>query len=162
MEDGEWTYIYGTEDYSVKKTLIVARVPTGEIRNEDSWEFYTGEGWSKNFEDIKPIYEGVCNELSVHKEDSGRYILTTQEAGIGSVVLLSAENPEGPWDNKKAVWVIPESTDTVIAYNAKAHPELSSKEEGLLISYNVNTLSEEELFSDAGVYRPRFIRVKGY
>jgi len=160
MEDGEWTYIYGTEDYTSRKTLIVARVPAGKIRDTASWEFYGKDGWSKNFDDITPVFDGVCNELSVHKTEDGKYILTTQDAGIGDVILLTADSPEGPWGDKMPVWKIPENTDTVISYNAKAHPELSNEEEGLLISYNVNTLSQEELLGDGGVYRPRFIRVK--
>ena len=56
------------------------------------------------------------------------------------------------------MWSAPEQNSTDIAYNAKAHPELSD-ESGLLVSYNMNTLDWERNLSDADIYRPRFIRV---
>ncbi|MGI8532073.1 MAG: hypothetical protein ACR2KN_03650 [Geodermatophilaceae bacterium] len=52
----------------------------------------------------------------------------------------------------------PESTLTPNTYthNAKAHPNLSTPDR-LLISYNVNTFDFGENFSNADIYRPRFI-----
>ncbi len=41
-------------------------------------------------------------------------------------------------------------------YNAKAHPHLSTPDR-LLISYNVNTFDFFEHFSNADIYRPRFV-----
>ncbi|MGZ4278347.1 MAG: hypothetical protein ACXVFK_15705 [Solirubrobacteraceae bacterium] len=42
-------------------------------------------------------------------------------------------------------------------YNAHTHPEFT-RDGKLLISYNVNSFSFQDLIGDVHVYRPRFIR----
>ncbi|MEQ8223464.1 MAG: DUF5005 domain-containing protein [Candidatus Eremiobacterota bacterium] len=160
LVEKDWTYIYGTEDYEITKNLILARIESGSIPSETPWEFFTGTGWSKNLSDCKPVFKEVGNELSVHKNHDGRYILTTQKNGSGSdVEIIFGTSPAGPWDAPLAVWHIEESNDKIFSYNAKAHPELSDKEKGLLISYNVNAWNFDDLYLDSTIYRPRFIRV---
>jgi len=157
----EWTYIYGTEDYEITKNLLLARIKSGSIPSETPWEFYTGTGWSKNLSDCKPVFKEVGNELSVHKNIDGRYIITTQKNGSGSdIEIIFGSSPEGPWNPPLAVWHIEESNDRIFSYNAKAHPELSDTEKGLLISYNVNAWNFDDLYIDSTIYRPRFIRVR--
>jgi hypothetical protein len=160
LVEKDWTYIYGTEDYESTKNLLLARIISGSIPAETPWEFYTGTGWSKNLSDCKAIFKEVGNELSVHKNSDGKYMLTTQKNGSDSdVEIIFGESPEGPWDKPLAVWHIPEVNSKIFAYNAKAHPELSDREKGLLISYNVNAWNFDDLLLDSNIYRPRFIRI---
>ncbi|MEQ8189534.1 MAG: DUF5005 domain-containing protein [Candidatus Eremiobacterota bacterium] len=161
LVEKDWTYIYGTEDYEITKNLLLARIKSGSIPSETQWEFYTGTGWSKNLSDCKPVFKEVGNELSVHKNHDGRYIITTQKNGSGSdIEIIFGTSPEGPWDTPLSVWHIEESNDRIFSYNAKAHPELSDTEKGLLISYNVNAWNFDDLYIDSTIYRPRFIRVR--
>jgi len=161
LVEKDWTYIYGTEDYEITKNLLLARIKSGSIPSETPWEFYTGTGWSKNLSDCKPVFKEVGNELSVHKNIDGRYIITTQKNGSGSdIEIIFGSSPEGPWNPPLAVWHIEESNDRIFSYNAKAHPELSDTEKGLLISYNVNAWNFDDLYIDSTIYRPRFIRVR--
>jgi hypothetical protein len=48
----------------------------------------------------------------------------------------------------------------VFCYAAKAHPELTSAPDELLISYAANSWNFWDLFNDARLYWPRFVRVK--
>jgi hypothetical protein len=161
LVDRDWTYIYGTQDYGCKKDMILARKPSGTINDEKTaWEFFTGHGWSTSMDDIRPICEDVGNELSVHRTERGMYILTSQKGGFDpEIYIKSASMPEGPWSLPRVVWKAPEAGETVLTYNAKAHPELSDRNQGLLISYNVNATTSEAILEDADIYRPRFIRV---
>ncbi len=162
LSEKDWTYIYGTEDYALEKNLVLARKPAGTIDKEEvPWEFYTGNGWSNNMDNLKPLCRGVGNELSVHKTEDGKYILTSQEGGFGPEIYVRiASSPEGPWGPPQVIWKAPEANESIFTYNAKAHPELSDKEKGLLVSYNVNGSTAEAILEDADIYRPRFIRVK--
>ncbi|MGV8123776.1 MAG: DUF5005 domain-containing protein [Candidatus Xenobiia bacterium LiM19] len=161
LTDGEWTYIYGTQDYGYQKDMVVARKPSGTENDEETaWEFFSGDGWSNSMDDIKPICNDVGNELSVHRTVKGTYVLTSQKGGFDpEIYVKSASMPEGPWSSPRVVWKAPEAGKTVLTYNAKAHPELSDRNQGLLISYNVNATTSEAIMEDANIYRPRFIRV---
>lgn len=159
LVDGDWTYVYGTRDHRITKDLVVARVPTGRLRDFAAWTFYDGAAWSARVDDAHPIAGNVANELSVHRGHDGRFVLTTQDGGTGAGILqYDSDNPAGPWANRRSVYVAPEHGQNTMAYNAKAHPELSD-ERGLLISYNVNATTPEYLLQDGGAYRPRFIRL---
>jgi len=160
MAEKDWTLIYGTADYGSTKDLVLARIPSGTLPADVAWEFYTGNGWSKNMEDGVVICKGVSNELSVHRDSKGKYLLTTQKESISSdIVIFFSSTPEGPWESPLVVWHMSEADEKIFVYNPKAHPELSDEKKGLLISYNVNSFIFEDLYSDSGIYRPRFIRV---
>lgn len=49
--------------------------------------------------------------------------------------------------------------ENVYAYNAHEHPELRDGR-CLLVSYNVNSLEPDDLYADASIYRPRFLRIE--
>ena len=74
------------------------------------------------------------------------------------MAIRKGESPTGPFDIFQTVWDCPEVLEDsdIFVYNAKAHPHLSNPGE-LLISYNVNTLDFWDHFSNAGIYRPRFV-----
>jgi hypothetical protein len=61
----------------------------------------------------------------------------------------------------KEIWSCPEVDEDpyIFIYNAKAHPHLSTSEK-LLISYNVNTFDFWDHFTNADIYRPRFITLE--
>ncbi len=77
------------------------------------------------------------------------------------VLVRTAERPEGPWSDGMAVYRAPEPNrdKSYFAYAAKGHAELSRPGE-LLISYVVNSHDLAATLKDAGIYRPRFIRVR--
>ncbi len=161
--DGPWVLIYGVRDSQGDpggKSLLLARAPRGHLARFGTWRFFTGTGWSRDPEEAAGLAEDVSNELSVHRDPSGDWVLVSGPADLSSQVLLrTAPAPHGPWSLAQKLLTAPEAADGVFAYNAKAHPSLSGPG-GLLISYNLNALDPERVVRDADLYRPRFIRVR--
>ena len=62
--------------------------------------------------------------------------------------MLVYRCPEMDWPSK------------AFCYAAKAHPELASAPDELLITYAANSWEFWNLFKDARLYWPRFVRVK--
>lgn len=159
LHDEEHLYVYGVRDHGFTKEAVVARVPAESLHKADAWEFFDGKSWSPKMDDARPVAENVSVEQSVHRAITGDYVMVAMGGGISAeVTVRTAPTPAGPWSRPRTVYTAPESHDQDVTYNAKAHPELSGKD-GLLISYNVNTLDWNRNMADGGVYRPRFIRV---
>jgi hypothetical protein len=158
IQDGPWVLIYGVRDSQAApggKSLLLARAP-----RFGTWRFFTGTGWSRDPEEAVGLAEDVSNELSVHRDPSGDWVLVSGPADLSSQVLLrTAPAPHGPWSPARNLLTAPEAADGVFAYNAKAHPSLSDPN-GLLVSYNLNALDPERVLQEADLYRPRFIRVR--
>jgi hypothetical protein len=163
LEERSYSYIYGVEDRQYAKYCHVARAKRGELRGP--WEYFTGRDWSPEPRATQRILQGsVGNEFSVTKVIGG-YLLITIDTAPGlmewrEIVAYFAKQPTGPWRDQRLLYTAPEPDgERVFVYNAHAHPELSRKGE-LLISYNVNSLRFDDLYANADLYRPRFIRVQ--
>jgi len=163
-------YIFGvdTTDGSDKKAVL-ARVDATDARDPAKWRFWAGEsrgGWSADLAAAAPIAGNVMDEFSVtriHDEPAGseRFVMIYSEPMLGRRVLCrAAPAPAGPWGEPVSLYTCPEpgADPRIIAYSAKAHPELSGPGT-LLVSYCVNSTDFWHMLSDASIYRPRFIRV---
>lgn len=159
MREEDNLYVYGVRDHGFTKEAVVARVPADQISKPEAWQFFDGKGWSAKMDEAQPIAENVSVEQSVHRAVTGDYVMVSMGGGISAdVTVRTSPTPQGPWSKPKTVYTAPENSGQDVTYNAKAHPELSGKD-GLLISYNVNTLDWNRNVADGGIYRPRFIRV---
>ena len=160
LEDGGYTYIYGTEDLGADKYMHVARVPRGGLLGQ--WEFFTGTGWSTDPAASARLLHGVANEYSVTRIGDA-YVLITNDTNVvfsRDIYAYVSCTPTGPWVGPTKLYTEPDYPFTnVITYNAHAHPELTANGE-LLVTYNVNSLLFQDLMNDVHIYRPRFIRVK--
>ena len=160
LEEGGYTYIYGTEDVSgTEKYLHVARATAEDILG--AWEFYTGTGWSSDPAASARLLKGVGNGFSVTKVGK-RFVLFTMDTLVAfsdELVLYSSTSPSGPFANRTHVYSTPESQHGLFTYDAHVHPEFTDAS-GLLVSYDVNTFDPGELLSNVDSYRPRFIRVR--
>ncbi|MEU4317134.1 DUF4185 domain-containing protein [Nocardia sp. NPDC024068] len=94
-KDG-FVYRYGTPG-GRNHPGYISRVREADIANIDAYEYWDGREWKAN--DAKaaaPIVDGVA-ELSVQWNDHLRkYVMTTTDP-FNSVVLRTADSPEGPW-----------------------------------------------------------------
>lgn len=157
LEDADFTYIYGTEEYPLFKHLHVARVARGQLLTAP-WEHFDGTGWSPLFADSARILSGVAGELSVVRTSAG-YRMVTSRGGIGDVHLNRAPAPAGPWDAGTLVFTPPERARGAAVYNAHEHPSRSTAGR-LVFSYNVNgSIDGRDYFADTHVYRPRFVEL---
>lgn len=154
-----YTYVYGCVGKA--KNLVAARVKPKDIENWSQWRYWNGNGWSKNRDELKPLVQGVSDELSVTPLPDGRFLLIFQVMGLSDKVgMRIADSPVGPFGDLQEIWSAPEWKEGLWCYNAKAHFNLSKPGE-LLISYN--TIKDDfwnAIKSDATIYRPRFIRLK--
>jgi hypothetical protein len=160
LEEGGYTYIYGTEDVSgTEKYLHIARATAGNLLG--AWEFYTGTGWSSDPNATARLLKGVGNGFGVTKVGK-RFVLFTMDSLIAfsdELVLYSSISPAGPFGHRTHVYSTPETQKGWFTYDAHVHPEFTDPT-GLLVSYDVNTFDPGDLLSDVDSYRPRFIRVK--
>lgn len=153
------TYIYGTEDLGDDKYMYLARAARGGLSG--SWEYWDGSAWSSDPAASVRLLHGVANEYSVTPHAGGFVLVTmdTRSTFSPDLVAYTACDPQGPWENRTLLYRTPESGQgDQITYNAHAHPQLAD-EHGWLVSYNVNSRTFGDLFLDATIYRPRFIRV---
>jgi Domain of unknown function (DUF4185) len=162
LEDGDYTYIYGTEDGGADKWMHVARVPRGHLVRP--WEYFTGTGWSSDARQSARLLHGVGNEYSVTRVGDA-YVLTTMDTNVAFSRDIDAYvscSPTGPWGAPIKLYSAPDyafENPNAFVYNAHAHPELTDDQGRLLISYNVNSFSFQDLMDDVHLYRARFVRV---
>jgi hypothetical protein len=157
MEDADYTYVYGCEEWLIDKHLHVARVKRGASL-KTPWEYWDGTTWSINPVTSKRILSRISNEMSVVRTSKG-FRVVTQDVGIlPEIYAYTAPRPEGPWGGRTLIYETPENQETLMTYNAKEHPQLA-RPDRIVISYNVNVKNGNDLYTDVDNYRPRFVEV---
>ncbi|MDZ7401466.1 MAG: DUF4185 domain-containing protein [candidate division KSB1 bacterium] len=154
-----YLYVYGPRSSSSKKDLVAARVLPDEIDDFSRWQYWDGSAWGSEIANCAPITNGISQEFSVSPLDNGKFILVFQFGD--QVGFRIGDSPIGPFHFYREIWNCPEVLEDpyILVYNAKAHPHLSQPGK-LLISYNVNTFNFWDHFSNADIYRPRFITLE--
>jgi fibronectin type 3 domain-containing protein len=161
LEDGGYSYIYGTESTTDgPKFAHLARAPSGGLAG--AWEYWTGSTWSGQQSDSARILSGVGTAYGVQKVGS-QYVLVTMDSNITfnpTIVAYTANAPGGPFTGPVTLYTAPEPQpgNGTIVYDARVHPELATAGK-LLLSYNVNSLTTQGNYTDARLYRPRFVDV---
>lgn len=157
-----YIYVYGYKDLDGRH-LVASRVSEAGFLDFNQWEFFNGETWTKNIDDVAPLQSGVSAELSVTYSETGifagKYVLVAMEnTTSGRVVYSLSDSPVGPFTSFKQIYQTSESQYLdAFTYNAKLHPNLSTPDK-LIISYNVNSTGLAA-FRDARIYYPRFISI---
>jgi hypothetical protein len=160
LEDGGYTYLYGSEKVGLSKFMHVARVPGHDLNG--AWEYFTGTNWTSDPAASARVFANVSDQFSVFKNQNRYYLLTQHHILGGEIFLFDSDNPAIGFDHKKILYCTPQSQESnLFTYNAFAHPEFSGNGE-LLVSYNVNSFVFADLFANADTYRPFFVRVKGW
>ena len=154
-----YIYIYGPKNSSGPKELVAARVLPENFSDFSAWRYWNGSGWDSDIKNCSAITSGISQEFSLSPVGDGKYMLVFQTGS--SVAIRKGESPTGPFGFVQNIYSCPEVLEDpdIFVYNAKAHPHLSEKG-NLLISYNVNTYDFWDHFSNAGIYRPRFINLE--
>ncbi|MCU0645228.1 MAG: DUF4185 domain-containing protein [bacterium] len=158
-ESDGYIYVYGPRNTSSRKELVAARVLLEHIENFSRWQYWNGQAWSAEIASCAPITNGISQEFSISPTADGKFILVFQSGS--QVGFRMGESPVGPFSLYQEIWNCPEVAEDpdIFVYNAKAHPHLSTSEK-LLISYNVNTFDFWDHFTNADIYRPRFITLQ--
>lgn len=169
-----YVYVYGIMDIAPGvRNLVVSRVRPESIADFGKYEFFDGNGWSKDIFDCAPIADDLSSEMSVMPvdfgKDKGRYAFIYSAGGVSDYVMKRvADHPWGPFNEPETIYSMhsiddlsPDGLKKVYQYNAKAHFNIAAKNE-MLISYNVNCMDYESHLKNGNVYRPRFLRYKEF
>ncbi|MCC6485434.1 MAG: DUF4185 domain-containing protein [Armatimonadetes bacterium] len=169
LRSNGFIYIYGQDNRRANlsspgpSAMVVARVQEGDMSNFDRWEFYKDGQWQKDFRKASHLLPDIPTEYSVTWDGkTKKFVCIYMEGGIsGEIALRRSPHPWGPWSEPERIYSCPEKIwrEGVFCYAAKAHPHLSAPGE-LVISYVANSSRFEDLFEDARLYWPRFVRVK--
>lgn len=164
IQQGKYIYIYGSK-VDHKNFHSELHVMRAQIKNMEliAQEYWAGEKWEKDAAKSKAIagiHSMVSEQFSVRKLD-GKVVLLNQDRYHvpGKIYSYIADDFQGPFRNEKLLYQIDEpdlKQDSLFTYNAMFHPQIS-KDNKILVSYNVNTFSERLWWKKASVYRPRFI-----
>lgn len=156
LRAGPWIYIYGDEGVYLNKYVHLARVQAGDVLGP--WQFYTGTGWSADPASSARLLGEVGASYSVTPVD-GHYVLATTDPFLDpQIYLYTAPSPVGPFTGQQEIYDAPEAGGSIYTYNVAAHPELAGPAQ-LILSYNVNSFSLPDLYSNINNNRARFIRV---
>jgi Domain of unknown function (DUF4185) len=151
-----FTYVYGTRsDGGTSKAAFVARVRGHDLRRR--WSYWTGAAWSSDAAAAAPIANGVSDQFSVVRRGH-RWLLITQVPCSRDIVAFSARKPQGVWTAIGRVAEIPQIPHA-ITYNAVVHGEYS-RGRALTLGYSVNGQTEDWVYADAALYRPRFMTIR--
>ena len=163
MVDGDYIYIYGTENLPGFSKVHVARVPFNSKNFHENWEYSIGNRWDADINKSKPIEidVSVSEQFSIFKYKD-QYILLTQERAGEDIFTYVSDFPNKDFKNKTFIYHTPDadldSTNRIFSYNALAHVQYIKNNE-LLVSYCVNSSRVRDVFEDVENYRARFLRV---
>lgn len=151
-----YVYVYGPRNSSGPKQLVAARVLPEQIEDFTQWTYWDGTNWVGDISSCANLTSGISQEFSVTPLADGRCLVVFQMGD--QVGVRFGAGPTGPFEFYDLIYDCPEPQQDpdIFVYNAKAHPHLSAPGE-LLISYNVNSFDFGDLFTQADIYRPRFI-----
>lgn len=159
LEHGGYTYLYGAEKDGLGKYLHAARVEGNDLSSE--WQYFDGENWTADISKSTRLFAHVSEQFSISEFDGKFYLLTQAHILGAQIYLLTGDSPVGPFYDQRLVYCTPQLTENTFTYNAFLHRQFSDEEE-VLISYNINSFDFNELFENADLYRPYFIRVKNW
>lgn len=169
LEKDGYVYIYGVrEDWrrgANGRDLILARAENDAFVRKDfaAWRFYSEDGWTPDLEKAARLFNGAASEMSVsYLPGLHRYVAVYTHMGNSPEILgRFAERPEGPWSDAVVLHKAHDEnwSSKWFYYAGKAHPELASNDNELLITYATNAQGIEDVANDLRLYWPRFVRV---
>jgi fibronectin type 3 domain-containing protein len=163
-----FTYVYGREIVDKQRRLYVARAPHGQLTDLSQWRFFTGaakpaDQWSASQAAATSIMTGVGASFSVkYLEQYQSFVLVTfdeSESLDNRIFAYHAGVPTGPFRHGSVIYQAPEASASRYTYNARLHLEQDAGGATAVLSYNVNSFDQDEVYRDARMYRPRFVNV---
>ncbi len=167
LREGDYAYVYGVDGRKVNKRgrdgMIVARVPADKFSDFDEWRFLANGKWQEDWKQVTPLCGPMATEYSVTwLPGVKKFAAVTSEGLSGTIKLRLSPTPIGPWGKPAQIFECPELKwpGKAFCYAAKAHPELATAPDELVITYAANSWDFWQLFRDSRLYWPRFIRFK--
>ena len=169
LRQGQYVYIYGIDslrkDAAGKQmsAMVLARAPAGKLGDFSAWRFYARGKWVKDYAESDAVCPGQAVECLVSYMPALKQYAAVYMEGVifGSIMVRLAPKPEGPWGEPIKVYECPDKSwhKGAYCYMVKGHPELSRAPNELIVTYSANSFEFKDLFEDARLYWPRFMRV---
>ena len=102
-------------------------------------------------------FQAVSQQYAAFKHQDKYVIADPADLAGKKIYTMTADAPEGPWENLTEIYSTPLPFPDMFTYNAWAHPQFNEDNE-LLVSYNSNG-DFWEIFNNVELYRPTFVRV---
>ena len=155
IKEENYYYLFGYKNEFNNKQLILAR--TKELLSNKIEYLHSDSSWSESTIDLKVLKDNFAAEFKVFKLNKTYYIAYTKHSIGKDIYLIKTNNLFEPYQDEILLYSCEEHQGNIICYNSKIQTGISNEKE-FIISYNVNTLvNEEHRYLD--IYRPRFIRV---
>ncbi len=148
--------------------LLVARVGSDSVEQMNAWRFWAGDppavGWTADAKRARGVADRIVSEFSIEpriQNAQAHWLLIQSELLLGRRILgRAARRPQGPWSAPAELLAVPDvgRSRQYFTYAAKGHFLISRPGE-VLVTYLVNSNNFADLFNDASIYRPRFVRV---
>ena len=157
LDDGPYTYIYGSESQGLLSWMHVARVPRGRLGAP--WSYDTRSGWAPDAAELsRRLLPGVAPAFSVLDLAGHGLRVVSQQPMMGQAIYAwHAAGPVGPFTGRHTIYDTGSFGARTYTYNMLAHPERTADGQ-MLFSFNVNSF-DALTPADAALYRPRFFRV---
>jgi hypothetical protein len=160
LRDGGFIYVYGSD--RKRGGSFLARAPEDALDDFGQWRFDENGEWMEDAQLATPVFPEAPSEGSVRwLPGLRRYTAVYSPDIYGDIVMRTAETPSGPWKDRRVIYHCLEGrrSRSYFCYAGKMHPELSRPGE-LIVTYAVNSGNFSDLFNDAQLYWPRFVRLK--
>lgn len=126
-------YLYGYQNKGERgEHCCLARVSEDEIEEQRAYEYWSGNGWTRDLSFASPVFGGMPNEMSVSWNPYLESFLAVHSLGMsGEIVARTASTPWGPWSEPATLWSVTPAfpaTDVFspLIYAGKEHPEMSA------------------------------------
>jgi hypothetical protein len=165
---GDFAYVYGVrEDWKQGiggRSIILARTPVDALSQPDfsAWRFYSSEAWTDDLTKAAALFTEAGAEMSVsYLAGIKRFAAVYSLVFSPEIVVRLASRLEGPWEKPIALYKCPELSwnKRYFCYAGKAHRELATTPDELIITYAANSKDFGDHFRDLRLYWPRFLRV---
>lgn len=168
--EGEYFYFIGGERGKPFSEMLLARAFIEGIQEglgKKAYEFWSEDGdknrWSSSPEHpAKLSIPGVSETTIQYDPEWKLYFVTSYSITNPAINLHYASSLTGPWKGPLKLYDIPEDSlsEKYFSYAAKPHPELSTKQGEIILTYAVNSKDFDGLLKEMHLYYPRFVRVQ--
>jgi len=103
VEDGDYLYLFGIPGGRYGDAKL-ARIASDRLLDIDEWEYWDGNAWSGNVDEAAVVVGGPVGELSVRwNSHYERWLMMYLIDDEGLIVLRTAPDLKGPWDEPRVV-----------------------------------------------------------
>ncbi len=167
-KDG-FLYLWGASYGHRKKGTVMVRCPIEYLEKNKGkgWEYFVqcnpNPFWSYKSHSLYPLFSDRATEMSLcYLKKQKIFIVVYGGRRRNSIGIRISKDLKGPWSPYREIYDPPEYkwNKHYFCYAPKAHPEMSSDDNELLVTYITNSLYVKDVFKDKRIYYPKFISLK--